>query len=750
MKRLLVVAAAASFACGGSKSSPALVDPCIALVGNLTVTGTRFSDAVELTWTGSPAGGFEVWAFGPAHEDTFHNPVTRVSDTTATVGLPASFGTVQLEVRPGEVGGVGSCATTALALTVPVAPVLTAAATASGVNLSWSADPLYTAEAVVGRGLDVNHIFVLAQTLDAAYFDNSATGGTTYQYVVSLTTKNLVGFSAPAPVATFPAAPVVTTGSIVGNVLLKWTSAATICVVDTVPPSTRVEADFGAAALPCPAETDCSFQIQCRDEKNRDAPPVIATGRSAPPPPTSCSATSLVGSVQLAWTAPATPPFGYLVERSVGSSAPESLGPVSGLGLADSASPILEIGQYSIFSVDSHGAVDRSKSCSASGMRTNAPDTMNLGPITGSLSGSINAGQSFTVSSGGQLMGIELPGRGPQCIDVISSGDNQLPVSAQCSEGGLNGAGGPLVPDSLVGTYLDVSSLRLMVSAGETIAFDTHVVGDDLPTTADQIAGTATISGGATVPSQDLVFKAFVRPVSGLPKPLIDSHVFGSTALLTWTASPEATMYVVFDTNGTVLTQTNDTFAAVTIDPALGYAVKALGPNGTSAVSSTLRPRSGPTVPLAENLCPDAPSGERQVGESGISQKIEQTFTVTRSGKLATIEAEIAGDGFLSGVGVQVEDAAGNLLALFSLESDQFTAAFPPISPYVALSNVVDVSARAVQVNAGDTLRLVIGPVIPLAFSFGLSGDEYAGGALTGPGVSSPADLCFRVTVTPD
>ena len=335
---------------------------------------------------------------------------------------------------------------------------------------------------------------------------------------------------------------------------------------------------------------------------------------------------------------------------------------------------------------------------------------------------------------------------------MYSIGDPSLLLESHCATASAGPVSGTLTADSVQGLYFDLSSQNILVSPGETIAFQNQDSGDDFPTTDDRIPGTAMMWGGVRVPAIDLVFKSFVLPAADLAVPRLSAHVAGPTVLLTWTASPGAVGYDVLDSTDATVIHTADTHAAVAIVPASGqaYRVRAAAASGTSVTSDAVGATAGANVSIAENLCGDTVPGGTSARSLGLDSQLTQTFTVTQAGKLSTVEAEVSGDNFLQVAG-QVQDSAGNALASFQIPSQGFTEGFGPLSPYFQQLTTVDVSSSAVQVNAGDKLRLVVGPApFPFGFQYGVSGDDYAGGELAVPNGTAAQDLCFRVTVVPN
>jgi hypothetical protein len=763
MNKAWFVLAAMCCACSGSKSDTntggTAADPCIAATTLFSLTGSRFPEGVALVWGGSPQLDYEVWAFGPNHEDQFQNPVVTVSDTSADIGIPADLGTIQIEVRP--VVGTSSCATTSKALTVPGAPTLTTTTTADGVQLQWTADPLYGSDAVIGRGLDANSIAGLAEASGGQYLDSAVASGTTYSYIVEMHASNLDGFSDPRTAHTLVSAPVVTATPRAADILLSWqnpTGAIFCNVVRDVPAPSITESlavPAGGTVVSCPPQTACTYRVFCSDGIN-DGPPGFVSSHLAPLPPTQCMATTRQDGVSLAWSGAPADAASFALERSSdnGVTFQPVASSIAGGSYFDSAAPLFQSVVYGVRSVASDGASDPGYLCTtAPAMAVNAPDAMNLASATGSVADFKNPGQSLTVAHGGQLMGIEIarPADTPNCLFVSASGDPQADIAPACGTEKIFALGTTLAPDLLQGVYYDLSASKILVSAGETLRFQVNSNFSPGAVATSDAAGTggATVMAGSPDPAHDLIFKAFVLPSSDLPAPQLHALAGPSAALLDWTASPAAKSYDVLDAAGAVLLSTDSTHATVPIDAAgATFSVRANGASG-SATSSAQTVHATGLVPDAANLCASVQGGGR-VFIDGIATII-QTFTAAHSGLLSRIELDLATDNVP--LPVEIEDEQGTVLADTTISAPfanvDFQYPFPPLSTVVPAAVAIDLSAKGIHVVPGQVLQLVLhNDVFPSpTYSFRDSADAYAGGGEVG--ADSPRDFCFQVYIDP-
>jgi hypothetical protein len=755
-----LVAAAACCACSS--------DPCSSAGNGFVLQGSRFPEGVDLQWSGSDAGSYEIWAFGALGQNQFDNPVTTVNTTEAAIGLGPSLGDVRFEARPILAGK--ACPTPASALTVYGAPSLTAHAVDAGVQLDWSADVNYESGATVGRGPDENDVVAISTVAGSSFLDAAAERGNSYTYIVKVHAPHLDAFSGPVVAQTFPATPVVTaTPSAQGGVALAWTQPPSVtgCIVSEVsPPGPDITVMTGSVVAPCPAGVECVYQVRCFDAAQNGSDPATVSGRAAPPPPVLCSATSFSGSVRLTWSPPVSGASQFIVKRRVQMGPEVTLGTVQGTSFEDDTSTLSEVATYLVYSADDNGIFDETAPCNAgAGLRTNVPGPMNVGSPINQVASADLPGQSFVVTSGGQLMGIELAPLGgavnggeSDCLLVYASGDPRV-LPGNCVQGIPMGSAAPFGPDSIQGVYFDLSDQDILVSAGETVAFLFGGSGNAYLEGGDTIPGNATLYGGSENGQFDLLFKAFIAPSTDLPAPMLmmDGEFI-------WTGSPGATGYDVLDGTGAVLAHTLDTHASVSVSPSSTqpFSVRANGPSSQSATSRPVSFFTGgvQTVVDAGNLCQSASGTVRDEFARAGDDSLTQTFKVLHTGRLRLVEVSVSADLLVTavvgpfGVPAQVQDAGGAVLASFSLplatSMIRFSYPFPAISPLVPGPNVVDIQASGVQVTAGETLRLVVGPVPVNAardLTYRSSPDVYPDGELTLSGSTTGRDLCFKVYV---
>jgi hypothetical protein len=752
---LLLLALAA--ACSGSGSA----DPCAALTKNFTLVGTRVNAGVNLEWGGSAASTYEIWAFGEGHTDVFKNPVTTVTDTSAGIGLTPELGTVVLEARP--VAGTTACPTLSAALTVPQPPALTVTAQSTGVQLNWFADPLYGTSATISRGADADHLFTLSNASGGAYFDSAVDGGTPYTYVVTLHAPNLVAFSSTASVQTFPLSPAVTAQNHVAVVSLSWASppgAFPDCFVSDDASSAPPQEVRGETSIDesC-ATASCSYSVSCVDSLGQRSPAGHASGHLVPFPPSSCSATSAVGGVRVAWgTTPGA--TGFRVERAAAGGPVVVTGNAGGSSVFDTSVSLFQPSTYVVRSVAADGTFDPVAGCPTAGaIAINAPAAMNVAASSGSLDAADGAGESFTVNTGGQLMAIELVlggGGTSTCMRVATDDDpvafydddpTASPFGIGCDElsAAFSGSQATFVPDGIGGSWFDLSSRKLQVSAGESIAF--QIFGLSLAASEAAGDGGALVHGGAHDPGHDVLFKAYVLPSSAMTAPTLAVKAAAPDAYLTWTASPGGSGYDVLDAvSGAPILHTTDTHALVPTAAGGRFQVRATSADAQStALSNAVDAPAAGAVVVASNLCA-TPAGST-VGQNLSGGPIEQTFTIQRSGILAGLDAALS-NVFQLPVFAQILDADGNTLVQALFPAGNLRR---PLSPNLAGAEAMILRQIGVHVSAGQVLRLSI-PVVSQSAGapiFDFSGDEYAGGAATIPGQSGAQDLCFKVYVDP-
>ncbi|HEY2030023.1 MAG TPA: hypothetical protein VGH20_12535 [Myxococcales bacterium] len=716
----------------------------------MTLTGDRFPTGVVLNWSGSDAGSYQIWAFGPGHKDIYQNPVAVIGQgTTAPIGLDSAFGEVEFEARP-VVGGT-ACPAPASALTVYNPPALSADAGTDGVALSWTADSHYGPAAVIGRGPDADHVSTFASASGNSFVDTAASPSSSFVYEVEVQAPNLKAFSNAIPVDTILAAPQVSVTDLVSFVQLSWTpvAGATDCSVTPVSPAGVAQHQSSGTSLQtCPDGVVCTYTVTCTGANGRTGIPATVTGHTAPPEPFPCSATAAIGGAQISWQAQPRA-ASYRIERVAGAGQ-NLVGNATGTSFVDTATGLFDFAFYRVVSVAADGVFDESAACITDRAgAVNQPAAMNLGPATESTVGGGSQGQSFVVAQGGQLAGIEVPPpAGPfSCIEISTSGDPGAGPRTSCIPFTGTGAQAALAADSVHGAYIDLLSQNILVSQGETIAFDVLAGVDSLPATSDVIAGTATGFLGSIDPAHDLIFKAYVLPTADLPAPQLTARSGGNQAFLTWTGSPAATDYEVLDGSGAVLLHTADTHAVVSIagPPGSSFSVVAIAASGANATSNQVNASANAQVVDASNLCLEAAgAATSKVSPQG---PVQQTFTVTRSGLLTGIEVAALATSRVP-LPAEILDANGAVLATFG---SPFGDASRPLSPVLAGPNAVDLSAKGIRVTAGQVLTLQLGPTDFIRegnIAFRDGADTYPGGAeVTNDG--SARDLCFKVYVTP-
>jgi hypothetical protein len=759
VKRILALTLAAAAGCSGS------ADPCAELTKDFLLQGTRFSDQVDMTWSGADAGSYQIWAFGGAKQNIFENPVATVSEKGVNIGLTPDLGTVVFEARP--MAGATACPTPDSALTVPQQPALSATAVDGGVQLDWIADQAYGSAAQIGRGSDEDHIQTIATADAGAYLDSTAELGTTYTYALEMRATNLIALSTPQTVLTFPATPEVTATPRAGAVALSWlqTDALKDCVVTSVaPPGAQIDVPSGGSAVaPCPFGVDCSFSVQCFDFGGHASGLGLVSGRSVPLPPAGCAAASLSGRVDLSWSASAGASQ-YVVQRVTLAGVASVLANTAGTAFSDSSSPLMEIASYQIFAADASGAFDALDFCAPRNFATRgtAPGPLNLGPSNGNfghLDDQETPGQTFVVTTGGQLMGIELPDTGG-CMSVYTDGEPRDASPMCVFELGM-GDTFHFAADVIQGVYYDLSAQQILVSPGQTIGFEIHDVVNSPETSADALPGNATEYGGSSDADEDVLFKAFVLPSSDLPAPRLTLRVAGPTAFLSWTASPAALGYDVLDGGGSVLLHTAETHAALSIASAAGAAfqVRAAAAGGASVSSNQVTAVATSIIGDAANPC-DAVSGAVPDEFLIAPDQVTQTFKAVHTGLLSLVEVEASADSLLDRDGqagtlpAQIEDENGNVLASFLVPHAPPPApyVFRPISPNLPGANAADVSGSGVHVTAGQSLRLVLGPAQgSVSFSYRDGPDIYPDGEamFSNATATDPRDLCFKIYVDP-
>jgi hypothetical protein len=725
-------------------------------VHGFALQGTRFSSEVELDWSHSPtasdSASYEIWAFGDGHLDLFRNPVATVTGTNAAIDLAGINDAIVFEVRP-KSASPQACATPDAALTVLLAPTLVTTAAADGVRLEWIGDARYGTAAVVGRGADTDHLFSIAAPDASPYVDGIVDGETSYVYAVELHATNLDAISDATTVTTYPAKPLLSAVDRVDGVSISWTEPPfnlQCTITPTSPAAVQVTAISPPMVMPCPDGSECTYDVACSDGSGHTGLAASITGHLAPPPPPTCTATSMPGAVRIDWL-PAAGAAKFEIDRLAGDGTATALSTVAATTFLDTASPLFAFAHYSVFSVAADGIRDPVASClTGVAARTTAPDAMNLAPAeTASSPADPTPGQTFTTSSGGQLVGIELSTQIPSdlCLTVYSNGEPRTADQAPCVSSSFVSPTAPFGAESIQGRYFDLSSRDIAVSAGETLAFEVTGLNVNLEFSADAIPGVATNFGGSQDAQHDMRFKAFVVASAALSAPQVSARPGNGQALLSWTASPGAVGYDVLDATGATLFHTADLHAAVPVPPGgATFTVRALSSNGDSALSAAVTTTSFHRIPDARNLCGDAAGAEvALLVFPGLG--LTQTFTVEDTGILAGLEVVATAAAAAANIPAHIEDSAGQVLASFVIPPGD---ALRPLSPILPASNAIDLSASGLHVTAGDTLKLVLGPTTPDAggIIFRDSADTYPGGAAGFPDGTPGKDLCFQVYVT--
>ncbi|HEY2030022.1 MAG TPA: hypothetical protein VGH20_12530 [Myxococcales bacterium] len=725
---------------------------------------------VDLSWTAVPgATGYEIWA--GATKTRLPKPFAISTGPSVAVSLTpsAATGIVTLEVHP-VIGG-SACTPVAASLTVPPAPNFAGATTSEGIAIAWSLNGDYDATVDILRGLDQQHLQVIATVATPTYLDKSGEAGTVYSYSVR---RHRGSYSADAPPQSFQtpiaAATNLTATPKIGGVLVGFDPPKSgSCTVSRTSPLPDPNERQPSSGLPCPALTECSFAVACTDPFGHKGPTATVAGHRAPDPPSSCTVTSQPGGIRVEWAGNAPDAASFRIERmGAGDKVPVFVANAAGSPFTDTAVAFFHPSNYRVVAVASDGAFDDTSFCfTPAARKVTAADEANLAPSIG-FDTLASPGQTFPIATGGQLMGIELLDNTAfdsfACLRLLSTDDPLTAPAPDTAEAtcifGEPPASTPhaLSLDAVTGTYFDLSSRNILVSAGETLRFQ---LDSDTPfQSADSAGGNATGFGGSADLAHDLIYKTYVLPSSDLPAPVLTVRSSGATALLSWTASPGALRYDVIDSSGATVAQTHDTHATVTI-PAAGtdFHVVAVASSGAAASSNAVSAVFSSLVADAANLCTDAADAE--IGRANFFDQLVQTFTAQSSGLLAgfDVDVEPAAVSFATPpIHFAVEDVAtGAVLATTDVDArtSAVLVVFPPLSPTLRSFHFVDLSASGAHVTAGQLLRIRIGGFTfgtPLTadFTWRDSGDDYPGGAETLPSPSIlPHDLCFKTYLDP-
>ena len=634
--------------------------------------------------------------------------------------IPATF-----SVSAKSANGIGAAA----AIFVAVPPLLSAQVVeGTRVVLSWIADARLGTNALIGRGADAASLATVGQVQGGSVFvDSSGTPSTTYTYAVRLDAGSVIAFSSLALVKTGPAAPLGVAGTALeGHVQFTWTP---------VPGAVRYHVDytsdgslgFGSGDVAQPTgglvQVDpgkfVTAVVRAVDENGISSFPSEPVTIRTLPATVLASLTSTVDQVSFSWP-PAAGSDVVVVQRRLGTETTfTEIGRTTGTTFTDAAPPKWAVVDYRFLALDTaHGLSSVPDDIIT--LATEAPDQVNLGPGTPVVDPTNPfdprpplPGQSFLVERSGQLMGIEVKG-GASTLSV-SNGEARLASGIPPANFNFLAFGDPLRPQLVSGSYYDVSSANIFVSAGETLRFEMEG-GDIVSTTPGDAypAGSMSVLGAFDA-SSDLVFKTFVRTDASQTAPAIVFSQGGSrAAALTWQGAPAADHYDVLlvAADGSLSTATTTTNTSAVIDGLLPgtdvtFVVRAVLPTGATVDSQPavvgLPPWTIDQANLADvfesRAAPDFLIGVPNKSSSGVIQ----SFTAGRDGQLAGFEVALSDGGQLQ---VDVFDAAQNLLGTAQLPGPHARVAEEPLSPVVAREGFVDLTSLGIQVKAGDQLRV--------------------------------------------
>jgi len=314
---------------------------------------------------------------------------------------------------------------------------------------------------------------------------------------------------------------------------------------------------------------------------------------------------------------------------------------------------------------------------------------------------------------------------------------------------------------------LDTFFTPVFVSVGQVLRFRVHTFfggGMDLGRSADAYGPGSFFTAGSAVPGTDLVFKTFVKPVTGpFTAPGLPAAFPGVRRLaLAWTASPGATSYSVQRApalNGTYVEIANTKQANVVdapLDPGsrFFYRVQATGPGGVTAVTDPIK--AGPLASDVDQANAGDGSGSVLVNDGTFSYAA-QSVTIGRTGTLAGLQftALAAESGAVGQVPatIVVRDDAGTLLlqqqANLHLEGACGAAGcgVPALDPASPTLQTVDLSSSHLAVTAGEVLHFEVHSGFS-SLVVGDGADLYPGGTESVNGVPIPGrDLAFQVLI---
>jgi hypothetical protein len=421
---------------------------------------------------------------------------------------------------------------------------------------------------------------------------------------------------------------------------------------------------------------------------------------------------------------------------------------------------------YAVKAVTSDGVESLVSPPSGLVFATDAPVAMALGG-TGTET-DLAEGERFQVSSGGRLMGIEVGLTSPQGWVLLELSAGGRPFRRNNASVQPASA---LVPDAITGTYFDFSPAGVPVSAGELLQFD--IVGDGSVTAG---MGAATSGGhfrhGSPDAAHDLAYKLFIVPDATFTAPPAVQQTPGVQAVrLDWGAVPGAIRYEVYrreDASGTSFGLLGSTNQRWYLDQGVQpggwqwfYEIHAVAANGTAAVSSggyALNALSelveaeslGTSGGASIQLC--IPGATKP---GGVTQ-LDQTFSVTQSGTLVALEAQVESPLSIDPaspidlpVSLRFEVLDANGVSLGSQTAQESPHLPGPLMPFVRNGGayILPLGIAAV-VGQILTLRLThpAGDRVPCLLIRD-SADSYSGGHEVRDGVVAPGrNLAFRTT----
>lgn len=480
-------------------------------------------------------------------------------------------------------------------------------------------------------------------------------------------------------------------------------------------------------------------------------------------PPAPLALTAEVGEtrVQLRWAEVPTADS-FVVSRAARPTPLSPLAEVTSAGYLDAAAPATS----QIYWVQAKNAAGFGPASAVGATPFPDADQANPGadPVaTATLDDAHSLGQTFVVSSGGLLKGIELStscaapgGCGAPNNPTVELDSGGVAIASAFASFSVDPfpccAPAALLAGGFHGRSYFAFDDGLPVSAGQRL----RVVIDSnarmlAATTGDSYAG-GTLEEGRSDPGRDLVFRTEVLPATGdLTQPGTPRIAVGvGQVQVSWAPSPLATTYTVLrSTDGSSFTSVGTTSDAFLVDTSVTagtafYQVLAAGAAGSTRVSRV----AAATLP-AWSL---AASNLAVTGIATMSDGLSQTFTAEKTGEIFRLEFALgaAPDGSATHARyvVDVLDDAGNLLAT-SAESVTRVASCcgaPPDLSAGAFGTAIVGFFAPVPVTADQLLELRLRATTALVA--GTSANVYAGGTLKVGGVPDPTrDLAFKVVV---